>query len=83
MDISPSKFPDPIRQELASYVRSNPGKLVLDQHGSIAPYSFTQAYWDVIAGFVSKPDVDGTISRVADLFQTYKVSTEAAWYRWP
>ena len=83
LDISPSKFPDPIRQELAGYVRSNPGKLVLDQHGSIAPYSFTQAYWDVIAGFISKPDVDGTISRVADLFQTYKVSTEASWYHWP
>ena len=83
LDISPSKFPDPIRQELASYVRRNPGKLVLDQHGSIAPYSFTQAYWDVIAGFIAKPDIDRTISRVADLFQTYKVSAEASWYHWP
>jgi len=83
LDIPPSKFPDPIRQELASYVRANPGKLILDQHGSIAPESFTQAYWDVIAAFIAKPDVDATISHVADLFQTYKVSTEAAWYRWP
>ena len=83
IDIAPSKFPDPIRQELMSYVRSNPGKLILDQHGSIAPYSFTQAYWDVIAAFIAKPDVDATISRVSDLFQTYKVSAEAAWYQWP
>jgi len=83
IDIAPSTFPDPIRQELMSYVRSNPGRLILDQHGSIAPYSFTQAYWDVIAAFIAKPDVDATISRVAEHFQTYKVSTEAAWYQWP
>ncbi|MEX0766005.1 MAG: ABC transporter substrate-binding protein [bacterium] len=83
LDIDPAKFPDPIRQELQNYVRSNPGKLILDQHGSIAPFSFTQAYWDVIAAFTAKPDVAGTINKVAGLFTTFKVKEEAAWYTWP
>ncbi len=83
LDIDPSEFPDPIRQELQTYVRNNPGKLILDQHGSIAPFSFTQAYWDAIAAFIAQPDVDGTISTVADLFTTYNVKEEAAWYQWP
>lgn len=83
IDIDPGQFPDPIRQELQNYVRSNPTKLILDQHGSIAPFSFTQAYWDVIAAFAAKPDVAGTISKVAELFTTYKVKEDAAWYTWP
>jgi glucose/mannose transport system substrate-binding protein len=83
LDIEPSQFPDPIRQELQTFVRANPGKLILDQHGSIAPFSFTQAYWDVAAAFAAKPDVAGTVRRVAGLFTTYNVRDEAAWYRWP
>jgi glucose/mannose transport system substrate-binding protein len=82
LDIDPMKFPDPIRQELQTYLRNNPGKLILDQHGSIAPYSFTQAYWDAIAAFFAEPKVDGTISTVASLFETYNVKAEAAWYHW-
>lgn len=83
LDIDPSEFPDPIRQELQAYVRDNPGMLILDQHGSIAPFSFTQAYWDVCAAFIAEPDVDATISSVADLFTTYSVQEQAAWYQWP
>jgi glucose/mannose transport system substrate-binding protein len=83
LDIDPQQFPDPIRRELQTFVRSNPGKLILDQHGSIAPFSFTQAYWDVVAAFVSQPNVANTVARVAELFTTYKVKEEAAWYRWP
>lgn len=83
LDIDPQQFPDPVRQELQAFVRSNPGKLILDQHGSIAPFSFTQAYWDVVAAFVSQPNVSDTVARVAELFATYKVKEEAAWYRWP
>ncbi|MDQ7819128.1 MAG: ABC transporter substrate-binding protein [Armatimonadota bacterium] len=83
LDIEPSRFPDPIRQELQTFVRANPGKLILDQHGSIAPFSFTQAYWDVAAAFTAKPDVSATVRRVAELFTTYNVRDGAAWYRWP
>lgn len=83
LDIDPAKFPDPIRQELQTYVRKNPDKLILDQHGSIAPFSFTQAYWDVIAAFIAQPDVEKTLSAVADLLTTYNVKAEAAWYQWP
>ena len=83
IDIDPGQFPDPIRQELQNYVRSNPGKLILDQHGSIAPFSFTQAYWDVAAAFTAKPDVAGTVKGVNGLFTTYKVQEGAAWYQWP
>ncbi|MGB9872810.1 MAG: ABC transporter substrate-binding protein [Anaerolineae bacterium] len=83
LDIDPANFPDPIRQELQTYVRNNPDKLILDQHGSIAPFSFTQAYWDVIAAFIAQPNVDGTLSSVADLLTTYNVKAEAAWYQWP
>ncbi len=83
LDIDPGQFPDPIRQELQTYVRGNPGKLILDQHGSIAPFSFTQAYWDVAAGFTAKPDVAGTVKAVSELFTTYKVQEGAAWYQWP
>lgn len=83
LDIDPKQFPDPIRQELQSYVRSNPGKLILDQHGSIAPFSFTQAYWDVAAAFTAKPDVAGTEKTVGNLYTTYKVKEGAAWYQWP
>lgn len=83
VDIDASKFPDPIRQELQGYVSQNPGKLILDQHGSIAPFKFTQSYWDEVAGFASKPDVAGTIKRVDGLFTSNKVKDGAAWYQWP
>ncbi|HEU4792521.1 MAG TPA: ABC transporter substrate-binding protein, partial [Nitrolancea sp.] len=83
IDIDPAQFPDPIRRELQTYVRDNPGKLILDQHGSIAPFSFTQAYWDVAAAFIAQPNVSTTVTRVAELFTTYKVKDEAAWYQWP
>ena len=82
-DIDPREFPDPIRQELQEYVRQHPDKLILDQHGSIAPFSFTQAYWDAIAGFMVKPDIKGTLSNVATMFTLYDVKNEAAWYQWP
>jgi len=83
IDIAPTKFPDPIRQEMQAYLRDNPGKLILDQHGSIAPQAFTSAYWDAIAAFIATPDVDATISTVATLFTTHNVKKEAAWYQWP
>lgn len=85
IDIDPSEFPDPIRQEMQAYVRDNPDKLILDQHGSIAPASFSNEYWIVIAGFMAEesPDVDATIEQVANLFETYDVKNEAAWYNWP
>lgn len=85
IDIDPTAFPDPIRQEMQAYVRDNPDKLILDQHGSIAPASFSNEYWIVIAGFMAEtePDIDATISQVATLFETYNVKNEAAWYTWP
>lgn len=83
VDIDPAQFPDPIRQELQTYVRGNSGKLILDQHGSIAPFSFTTAYWDEVASAVVKPDVVGTIKRVNDLFMKFNVKDGAAWYQWP
>jgi glucose/mannose transport system substrate-binding protein len=85
IDIDPSEFPDPIRQEMQAYVRDNPDKLILDQHGSIAPASFSNEYWITIAGFMAadEPDVDATIQQVATLFDTYAVQEEAAWYTWP
>ncbi len=85
IDIDPTKFPDPIRQEMQAYVRDNPGKLILDQHGSIAPAAFSNEYWIVIAGFMAaeKPDVNATINQVATLFQTYDVKNKSAWYQWP
>jgi len=83
LDIDPKEFPDPIRQELQEYVRAHPDKLILDQHGSIAPFSFTQAYWDAIAAFLVNPDVNKTINNVSMLFTIYNVKEEAAWYQWP
>lgn len=83
LDIDPKNFPDPIRQELQEYVRTHPDKLILDQHGSIAPFSFTQAYWDAIAAFLVEPDVNKTINNVSMLFTIYNVKEEAAWYQWP
>lgn len=85
IDIDPTKFPDPIRQEMQAYVRDNPGKLILDQHGSIAPAAFSNEYWIVIAGFMAadQPDVNATINQVATLFQTYDVKNQSAWYQWP
>jgi glucose/mannose transport system substrate-binding protein len=85
LDIDPEVFPDPIRQEMQAFVRDNPTKLILDQHGSIAPASFSNEYWIVTAGFMAadQPDVDATIDQVATLFETYSVQDEAAWYTWP
>jgi glucose/mannose transport system substrate-binding protein len=84
-DIDPTEFPDPIRQEMQQYVADNPDKLILDQHGSIAPASFSNEYWIVIAAFMAEedPDIDATINSVATLFETYDVANEAAWYQWP
>jgi len=83
VDIDPAVFPDPIRQELQRYINTNPDKLILDQHGSIAPLSFTEAYWDVIVDFIVAPDVDATVNAVADMFLLYDVRAQASWYVWP
>lgn len=82
LDIDPRNFPDPIRREMQQYIREHPEKLILDQHGSIAPFSFTQAYWDVIAAFFSNPDIEKTVEQVAQLFELHEVKNEAAWYKW-
>lgn len=84
-DIDPAEFPDPIRQEMQQYVADNPGNLILDQHGSIAPASFSNEYWIVIAGFMADENatVEDTAAQVQALFETYDVANEAAWYQWP
>jgi glucose/mannose transport system substrate-binding protein len=82
-DIDPTEFPDPIRQELQSYVRDNPDKLILDQHGSILPAAAQPAYWDILSAFLAQPDVDGTVNAVATMMTTYDVQQASAWYVWP
>lgn len=85
IDIDPKVFPDPIRQEMQAFIRDNPTKLILDQHGSIAPASFSSEYWNTIAGFMSedKPNIDKTIAQVDTLLKTYEVKKNSAWYTWP
>ncbi len=82
-DIDPTEFPDPIRQELMNFVRNNPGKLILDQHGSILPGTAQPIYWDIISAFLAQPDVDATVSAVASMMSTYEVKEASAWYQWP
>lgn len=82
-DIDPTKFPDPIRQELQTYVSKNPGKLILDQHGSILPASAQSAYWDIMSTFTSQPDVAKAIADVAKMMTTYDVKNASSWYNWP
>src|SRR5690606_25886053 len=84
-DIDPAEFPDPIRQEMQQFVADNPGNLILDQHGSIAPASFSNEYWIVIARFMADENatVEDTAAQVQALFETYDVASEAAWYQWP
>lgn len=82
-DIDPTEFPDPIRQELQSYVAANPGMLILDQHGSIFPATAQPIYWDIMATFLAQPDVDATVQAVADMITTYGVQDASAWYVWP
>ncbi len=82
-DIPASEFPDPIRQELQNYVAANPGKLILDQHGSILPATAQPAYWDILSAFLAQPDVDGTIQAVANMMETFNVKDASAWYVWP
>jgi glucose/mannose transport system substrate-binding protein len=82
-DIDPTEFPDPIRQELQAYVAANPGMLILDQHGSILPATAQPIYWDIMATFLAQPDVDATITAVAEMMNTYGVKDASAWYVWP
>jgi glucose/mannose transport system substrate-binding protein len=82
-DIAATEFPDPIRQELQSYVGDNPDKLILDQHGSILPAAAQPAYWDILSTFLAQPDVDETIQTVAEMMNTYTVKEASAWYVWP
>ncbi|RPJ40701.1 MAG: extracellular solute-binding protein [Chloroflexi bacterium] len=82
-DIDATEFPDPIRQELQSYVSENPDMLILDQHGSIMPAAAQTAYWDILSAFLAQPNVDSTIQNVASMFTTYSVKEESAWYTWP
>lgn len=82
-DIDPTEFPDPIRQELQAYVAANPGMLILDQHGSILPATAQPIYWDIMATFLAQPDVDATITAVAEMMNTYGVKEASAWYVWP
>lgn len=83
IDIDPKEFPDPIRQEMQQFVRDNPGKLILDQHGSILPAAAQSAYWDILSAFLATQDVDGTIKAVANMMTTYDVKNGSAWYQWP
>ncbi len=82
-DIDPTEFPDPIRQEMQKFVSENPGKLILDQHGSILPAAAQSAYWDILSSFLAAPDVDKTIQAVASMMTTYDVKNASAWYQWP
>ena len=82
-DIDPTEFPDPVRQELMSFVRDNPGKLILDQHGSILPGTAQPIYWDIISAFLAQPDVDKAIQETASMMTTYDVKAASAWYQWP
>jgi glucose/mannose transport system substrate-binding protein len=83
IDIDPTKFPDPIRQDLQKFVAANPGKLILDQHGSILPASAQTEYWNIVAGFTAQPDVAGTIKAVANMMTKFNVKDASAWYQWP
>lgn len=82
-DIDPTEFPDPIRQELQTYVSENPEMLILDQHGSILPATAQPIYWDILSAFLAQPDVDKTVQAVADMMNTYGVKDASAWYTWP
>lgn len=82
-DIDPKEFPDPIRQELQTYVSQNPGMLILDQHGSILPATAQPIYWDIISAFLVQPDVDAAIQATANMMTTYGVKDASAWYLWP
>lgn len=84
-DIDPKEFPDPIRQELQSYVSEHPDKLILDQHGSILPNDAQTQYRGIISFFLAakEPDIDFTISAIAGMMITFKVREEATWYQWP
>ncbi len=82
-DIDPTEFPDPIRQELMSFVRDNPEALILDQHGSILPATAQPIYWDILSAYLVQPDVDSTVQAVADMLETYGVQDASAWYQWP
>lgn len=82
-DIDPMKFPDPIRQELQKFVAANPGKLILDQHGSIMPAKAQSQYWDIISAFMAQPDVAKAINDTAKMMTDLNVKTESAWYQWP
>ena len=68
---------------MQTYVRDNPGRLILDQHGSILPAKAQPVYWDILSSFLAQPDVDKTVRAVADMFATYKVKEGSAWYSWP
>ena len=82
-DIDPAEFPDPIRQELQTFVRDNPDALILDQHGSILPTAAQQEYWNILSTFITQPDVDATIQAVDTMMDTYTVQEASAWYQWP
>jgi glucose/mannose transport system substrate-binding protein len=82
-DIDPTEFPDPIRQELQTFVSENPGNLILDQHGSILPGTAQPVYWDTLSSFLVQPDVDATIAAVDTMMDTYDVVNASAWYQWP
>jgi glucose/mannose transport system substrate-binding protein len=83
-DIDPSEFPDPIRQELQTYVSENPGQLILDQHGSILPATAQPIYWDHISSYLAgSVNLDDTIAAVAGMMTTYGVKEASAWYQWP
>ena len=82
-DIDPAELPDPIRQEMQGFIRENPGRLILDEYGSILPMSAQAVYWDIIADFLVKPDVNEAIQDTANMMATYNVKEASAWYQWP
>ena len=85
-DIDPTKFPDPIRQEMQDYVSKNPDKLIMDQHGTILPNPAQVQYRVIISTLLCRCDTGCCTEpskATADMMTTFNVKEGAAWYQWP
>jgi len=78
---APTNYPDKFRQENVKFYREHPNLVIpMSAHGVLAPLAFLRDYFDLMAQFVTQPNVDQTIHQLSQLFVKDMVKEQSEWY---
>ncbi len=78
---APTNYPDKYRQENVKFYKEHPELVIpMSAHGVLAPLAFLRDYYDVMAQFVTNPNVDQTITELENTFAKDMVKEQSKWY---